>query len=50
LAFAEPEVAFRGALLLLMVFIGVIGIALVGSRPPEPPPCSTWALPRSPMM
>jgi hypothetical protein len=47
LAFARPEVASRGAMLLAMVLVGLVAVALAESRP-EPPPCSTRALPRLP--
>ena len=49
LAFAEPAVASAGAMLLAMVLIGLVGVAVAENRP-EPPPCSTWALPRPPVM
>jgi hypothetical protein len=48
LAFASPEVALRGMVLLSVVLVGLVTVTLAESRPVRP--CTTDALPPAPMM
>ena len=45
LAFASPEVALRGVILLSVVIVGLVGVALAESRVR---PCTTHVLPPPP--